>query len=412
MSGLFRKEVIENKKERLQGTVMLSVPTSYKALTFLLVSLFVVSIVFLSLSSFSKKEKVSGLLQSTSAEAKLKSLRRGVIAKILVTEGQEVEAGEPIVVLQTEDYGIGGIERNSGLIDNIENQKQKTQKQIDTLKAISELKASELDSSLTSLLQQKNALLSSIGIAQERIKINVNLKSQINKLSNQGYISELELNRQSDTILGLRQQLSNSEKELFSLNSKIDSANYERAQLPLNTEKEIQQLATFLSDLELQLLNAKQNKDSVIIAPIDGTVSGMLIKEGEFVQEGQSLFSVIPVQDDLEAIVYIPTKASGFISINDKVKLKYQAFPYEKFGAYEGRIHEISNNVILPDETNVPNIITEPSYRVKIKLSEQNVMAYGKPVKLRTGMKLDADVLIGSYSLFFWLFEPIISLKG
>ena len=56
MNGLFRKEVFEHKKNRLAGTISLVQPPAFKYLTWLILGVVVVSLLFLSAGTYSRKE--------------------------------------------------------------------------------------------------------------------------------------------------------------------------------------------------------------------------------------------------------------------------------------------------------------------------------------------------------------------
>ena len=66
----------------------------------------------------------------------------------------------------------------------------------------------------------------------------------------------------------------------------------------------------------------------------------------------------------------------------------------------------------MPEEADIPGIIASPSYRIVVDLDAQSIKAYGRDMPLRSGMKLDADIIIEKRSLLRWLFDPIFSLRG
>ncbi|WP_276523924.1 HlyD family efflux transporter periplasmic adaptor subunit, partial [Enterobacter hormaechei] len=75
-----------------------------------------------------------------------------------------------------------------------------------------------------------------------------------------------------------------------------------------------------------------------IVAPVSGIVATQQIKAGQAVQSGQPIVSVLPGDGRLEAELLVPSRAVGFIEPDDKVLLRYQAYPYQKFGHHEGRV--------------------------------------------------------------------------
>ena len=74
-------------------------------------------------------------------------------------------------------------------------------------------------------------------------------------------------------------------------------------------------------------------------------------------------------------------------------------------------MHEVSHTVLLPEEV-TEMTLEEPSYRVRVRLSSQQIYAYNRELPLRAGMTLDADVITEQRSLLQWLFDPIYSIKG
>jgi membrane fusion protein len=122
--------------------------------------------------------------------------------------------------------------------------------------------------------------------------------------------------------------------------------------------------------------------------------------------------TILPKDVSLQAVLFVPTRAYGFIKEEQKTHIRYQAFPYQRFGIFEGEIVEVSKSVILPNETLLPVSFEEPVYRVIVNLNHQEVLAYGISVPLQAGMLLEADILVDTRSLFEWLFEPLYSIKG
>ena len=102
---------------------------------------------------------------------------------------------------------------------------------------------------------------------------------------------------------------------------------------------------------------------------------------------------------------------AGFVEPGDRVMLRYQAYPYQKFGHQHGRVERISRSALGPGELGNAQA-AEPYYRVTVALARQAVVAYGREEPLRPGMLLDADILGERRRLVEWLLEPLYSLKG
>ena len=145
-------------------------------------------------------------------------------------------------------------------------------------------------------------------------------------------------------------------------------------------------------------------------APLDGMVANRLIEPGQAVTAGQPILSLLPQGSQLQAQLFVPSSAVGFIEPGDRVLLRYQAFPYQKFGHHGGSVIRVSYSSILPSKNGKDD--GEPYYRVIVALDTQTVTAYGKSEPLRPGMKLDADILGERRKLYEWALEPLFSLRG
>lgn len=412
MENLFRQEVTEHRRAKLDGNVSLIQPTSFKYLTFLLVAITVSSLIFLSLGKYSRKEQVTGTLLPDKGIVKIRAQQTGVISELFVTEHQTVKAGEALIKIKSEKFGESGFEANESLIQQYQFQIDSLTKQVSKKKEQSKLQQEDLNNSLRNLNQELEQITSTQALLNKRININNEIKSQIRELSQTGYASELEFKRQNDSILLLEQQRLGLETDSLATVREIAQTKNRLKTSAIEHGLEIANLEEQLNETKLNLSRAKQQKVTEIVSPIDGVVTGILAEQGSLTDLQNSLLSIVPANSELIAQLFVPTSAIGFVEEGQKVKLRYRAFPYEKFGIYQGEIIEASKTVILPSESNDASALNLPSYRVKVRLESQFVTAYGKQFALRPDMQIDADIIIEQRSLLRWLFDPIFSLKG
>jgi membrane fusion protein len=127
---------------------------------------------------------------------------------------------------------------------------------------------------------------------------------------------------------------------------------------------------------------------------------------------GKPILTIVPEDSSLYAVLLVPTRAFGFIRPGQETRMRYDAFPYQRFGLYKGEVTQYSTSVLLPNEVSTPVPVNEPVYQVHVRLDSQAVKAYGAEVPLQSGMLLSADIVLEQRSLLNWLFEPILSLRG
>ena len=104
----------------------------------------------------------------------------------------------------------------------------------------------------------------------------------------------------------------------------------------------------------------------------------------------------------------MPSRAAGFIRAGQEVRLKYQAFPHQRFGVGHGVVTDVSRTVLAPNEVEIPGLVVqEPVFRVRVRLARADVSAYGERIPLQPGMLLTADMVIDKRTLAEWLLDPI-----
>jgi Cation efflux system protein CusB domain 1 len=147
-------------------------------------------------------------------------------------------------------------------------------------------------------------------------------------------------------------------------------------------------------------------------------MGGWLIPEEGVARTSASTSGVVT---QLEAHLYSPGSAVGFLRVGQPVRLRYDAYPHQKFGHHEGVIASISRAAISPKDL-PPQLASHatprsaesaatPTYRVTVKLASQTVAAPGESVPLEAGMLLEADVALEKRRLYAWVFEPFMDRR-
>ena len=129
-------------------------------------------------------------------------------------------------------------------------------------------------------------------------------------------------------------------------------------------------------------------------------------------RQQQYVMTVMPESDALRAILLVPSRAYGFVAEGQDTKIRFDAFPYQRFGLFDGKVIKTSDYIVMPGEVDMPVVIHTPVYKVEVAMASQSISAYGQLVPLQPGMTISADIVLEERSLLSWLFEPIISLKG
>jgi len=169
-----------------------------------------------------------------------------------------------------------------------------------------------------------------------------------------------------------------------------------------------------ISEIEGQLSEHEASRAAVVRSPTDGIVSAIVDKTGIMVQPSSALATLVPAQAKLEAHLYAPSRAIGFVKAGESVVLRYQAYPAEKFGHHLGVVSQVSRVALTPSEYafRTDGSAQEPMYEITVSLPTQSIVLYGQSHGLQAGMAVDADILLDHRRLIEWIFEPLLSLRG
>jgi membrane fusion protein len=113
----------------------------------------------------------------------------------------------------------------------------------------------------------------------------------------------------------------------------------------------------------------------------------------------------------LQAELFIPARAIGFVEVGQRVRILYDAFPYQHFGTYQGRIQKMSQTILMGTDVTIPVTLSEPAYRATVILERPDVDAYGKKVPLQPDMLLKADIILERRTLVDWILNPLLSAR-
>ncbi|MFH3833185.1 HlyD family efflux transporter periplasmic adaptor subunit, partial [Acinetobacter baumannii] len=229
-----------------------------------------------------------------------------------------------------------------------------------------------------------------------------------------GHMAHRAIDRPRAELLGQRQTLQGLERERTSLRQQLTERRNELAGLSARQANQLAETRRQLSTVEQDLAESEAKRTLLVTAPESGIATAVLAEAGQTVDSSRPLLSIVPADTPLQAELYAPSKSIGFIRPGDAVLIRYQAYPYQKFGQYHGKVQSISRASVSYAELSsmvggVPGLGQdgEQLYRLRVTLDDQAVTAYGQPRPLQSGMLLDADILQDTRRLYEWVLEPL-----
>ncbi|MDO6567971.1 HlyD family efflux transporter periplasmic adaptor subunit [Alteromonas sp. 1_MG-2023] len=409
--GLFRHQAMQPASP-LQGELLMTPRLSHMVITAVLILWIVGLGIYLTNGSYARKATVEGWLEPSQGVLRLYAdSRKGRISKVFVSEGQNVEKGEPLLAIE---YGV---QHSTGETVELKLQQEltlKKQRVVDTLARTERIQ----NQNKTQLLRQRihaqadaDSLRHILDISHKQWQLALNQFNSLNVLHSAGHVSKADYDTYELELLIAQQQWKQAERNHVQSEAEISRLTHDINSLPELHANERTTLENQLTDINQQLLTLARDSQRILYASTKGTVSSLQVRAGLMVDQNKPLLNLIPANSSIEARLLVPVHAAGFISYGQQLDIRYDAFPYQKFGLQAGQIVSVSDTILLPGEwANSPLSVDEPAYLVTAKVSNDAIMAYGNPIALKAGMTFSADVALSQRSLLEWLLEPLLSI--
>ena len=413
--SLFRREALEAKRRGWLGSISLAQPLRLWMLTLGAALAAIAVALFLTLGTYTRRSTVTGQLVPSMGLSTVLAPATGVVSRLEATEGARVSEGETLAVVTVPRATVAEGDTVVALEQRLERRRDSL---IEGQAAQQQLLAAQdagLHAQISAAKRELAQIETEIATRREQIRIANETLQRLRQLEDERYVSVLQIKQQESNALSWQGEMQGLQRQAIATRRSIAQLQQALHELAGQGKASDASLERDLALLEQELVETRARGALTVNAPVTGSISAQLVKPGQAVQAGQALLSLLPGDTGLEAELLVPSRAIGFIEPGDRVLLRYQAYPYQKFGHHEGEVAGISRSAFNPSDLGVlvGNIqADEPMYRVTVALAKQAVTAYGNEEPLKPGMLVDADILGERRRLIEWIFEPLYSIKG
>lgn len=409
---LIRAEVLASRRQRLDGRILLTHQPTTWMLTLFFGASVLAAVAFLIFGSYARTETVVGKIIPSGGLATITPWRSGVVIALNVGEDSEVVAGTELVVIRVEQDLAQGDSVETRALEALSRRAAALDREA---KSIAQALAAEhvrLDIDAAGANAEITALDEQIRVQRDLLERADSEWQENQPLAEQGTIPRREIERKQEQVLLRRQELASLEQQRIQMQTRRDAARQAIAERRASTDAELARLAAARAELTQHEAQLRGQQSFTLTAPIDGSVTALIARVGQAVQQGQQLMTIVPIGGHLEAELYVPTRAAGFLTRGQDVKLKIDAFPFQRFGTIGASIDRVSRAPVLPDAVGAVTGQQEPVYLVSADMPHVMVRAFGRDHPLLPGMTLRADIVTAERSLFEWLFEPIFAIRA
>jgi multidrug resistance efflux pump len=318
--------------------------------------------------------------------------RQAFITRVAVTEGQEVKKGADLFVLRSDE--VRGWDTQNRTFGQDLRSKEEGLRQFDAAyEAQLEIKKAEIE-------QAK----SEVGFRENHARTSRDLVNRMEKLAKQGGESQVEFIKLKLDLAGSEKDLSVAQRTQQQAALDLHRIETEHARQRQEQVSEIENLKTKLAALKSDLENTTDNLLTVR-SPYDGVIISMEQRTpGSFVQQGAVLCQLSPMDAKPRARLNISEVGLPKLAVSQKVRYFFEAFPYQRYGAVNGKLDWISPSAVTASDG--------PHFVALASLDNAAISPSGrKTLSLRVGMRGEAHIVVGGRTPIEYVLEPIHQLR-
>ncbi|WP_374620031.1 HlyD family secretion protein [Pandoraea sp.] len=417
VNAMFRDEALAAGRPRWLGDVLLVQPVPVKVAMGAAAAMAAAVVALLVLGTYTHRVAVVGRLVPVSGVAKVYAAERGTVVARWVTEGQRVNRGDVLYVISSERRQRTGAGIHASVTAQIAARLTSLRADIVEMKHVQRLALEEQQATIAAHAEEIGKLDILIGHQRERVALAKVNKERYERLFARSYVSGELAQEKHAEYLEQQSRLSVLQRERVIATRALTADRQKLVAMPLGQHRELTRTLRDLTNLEQELAESEGKREFSVVAPVSGIATAVVADAGQNVGATSPVMSIMPVDAQLEAHLYVRSNAVGFLKAGDGVRLRYRAFAHQKFGHFGGTVVSVSEAAV--PHTDILDVdpyegrygSRVPIYLVRVSLAE-SASGQNRSLPLRAGMTLDADIMRETRRLYEWAFHPLKSMGG
>lgn len=317
----------------------------------------------------------------------IQNLEGGIVKEILVQEGDIVEEGQVLVVLDSTRFSANFEEAKQKMIAlEFEVARLTAQTQRIPFVVNDELKASH-----PNLAAAEEALYESWMNGLKQLQAAYDLADQELQMTKplvaKGAVSKVEVLRLERQINELQGQIINFQTEA------LDELSQDRAEL--------------LALRETYVIHKDRLNRAKVRSPVKGIVKQIEVTTvGEISQPGTDLMEIVPLDDTLLIEAKIRPSDIGFLHPGQNAMVKITAYDFSIYGGLQGTLERISADSIVDEKDEEKTF-----YLIHVRTEKNQLGKSEEPLFIIPGMSATVDILTGEKSVLQYILKPILKAR-
>lgn len=338
----------------------------------------------------------------------IRTLHDGIVTSVRVTDAQPVESGAVLFTISSELVGDRTAERAAlgtrlaGGASRLTNERQKYEND----RHADDQELGRLEQRLDTLSSQTVMKARQADIARE-----IAVRQQ--RSYDEGLTSWVEASKPRLEAERLAVELEQARADAVETRAAMARLRFEMAsrraafnEIARGVREELEGARTRKGMLDGEA--SREGNALTIAAPCGGTIVTLVVKQaGTVVRSSDVLAEIACREDRLQAELMVPQRGLALLRTGQVVKLRYDAFPYQRFGVRHATLHWISPTASRPPTDNAG----DSAFRAIASLDEQTLPIGGQPRAVLPGMAGQASIVVGRRTLVSYLLAPLRTIR-
>lgn len=361
-------------------------------------------------------------------------LEGGIVREIAVREGEQVEKGQKLIVLEPTQSGAdvgeirvrllsltveiarleaeaAGIEAPRFSDDLLTNSPRIVKQTLERFYSRQKAKQSRIDSQRQAIAQRSQEI-KEIGARIRNLKESLKLmdeqiaiSDELMKMDLTNRYNHLDLLKEASSIRGRKEEDTAALQRAKSALKEAE-ANMEGIHTAFMEEAGKELEAARLSFNELSQREQKFEDNlarTVLRSPVDGVIKTLHVSTvGGVLRAGQTVVDVVPLDDRLIVEARLPTEDIGYVASGQQVLIKLASADAMRFGGLDGTVTNVSPDTLVTEEG-------APYYKVRIETENDRFQHGDLQYRLFPGMQVIASIRTGKRTVVEYLAGPFLN---
>jgi membrane fusion protein len=413
---LFRREALDAYAPRQYGDIVLLPGAGSRWIALAALCVVAALIALVATGSYTRRSTVIGQVQPSEGLIRVSAAQPGVVIESRVKEGQEVAQGDVMFVLSGDRLGPDARDYQGDVAAQIETRQRSLEDDRRRTAVAEQQEAEQLRRRVVSLRDEKVQLARQADEQASRLALAEDTLRRHQGLFKQDFISRDELLPKEADVVEQRSRLQGLKRDALVLDRDMAATERELDALRARFANQRAEIDRAISTTKQESTEVESRRRIAVTAPSAGRVTLLQAEVGQTAEPLRPLAHVVPSGATLVARLYVPSRAAGFTRPGATVLVRYDAFPYQKFGQHEGKVLSVSTAAVAASEivglAPSPENPGDPLFAVTVALPAQSVGDGAQTRPLQAGMRLEADLLQETRRLYEWILEPLYTARA